>query len=822
MWRELIVLCLMASCLETVTGADYYCFRRYVTKVSGCKGIVRRKYPTPQHCCARSNADGYAVALVSLGKKFYECRKCSDLTKTTPAKPPLHKMGEWAKWGEWGKCSKSCGAGAKQRTRLCPAGGCPGTPDQMRPCMDRQYCPVDGGFGPWHPWESCSASCNGGIQRRQRFCNSPRPEHGGKDCVGNTTQSQVCKTQPCPVDGGWGAWSGYSTCSKTCGNGRLVRSRECNNPAPQHGGQECTGMHKQKKRCTLKKCPIDGDWSLWTDWTPCSVTCGTGSHTRSRECVAPRPRFGGRPCTGNDTDVLSCYVDIACPVNGGWSSWSSWSTCEAPPCSGIRGVQLRFRACNNPSPKLGGLNCIGDATEQRKCHNNITCPSKYLYCYITIIFIFLEWAEWGEWGKCSKSCGAGAKQRTRLCPAGGCPGTPDQMRPCMDRQYCPVDGGFGPWHPWESCSASCNGGIQRRQRFCNSPRPEHGGKDCVGNTTQSQVCKTQPCPVDGGWGAWSGYSTCSKTCGNGRLVRSRECNNPAPQHGGQECTGMHKQKKRCTLKKCPIDGDWSLWTDWTPCSVTCGTGSHTRSRECVAPRPRFGGRPCTGNDTDVLSCYVDIACPVNGGWSSWSSWSTCEAPPCSGIRGVQLRFRACNNPSPKLGGLNCIGDATEQRKCHNNITCPSHGDWCSWAEWGVCSQSCGSGYKARFRNCSCPEPQNNGNDCIGSNYEIVACKSLLCGKSVPDTQIRQRKGCSTRGHSEGSGSGGGWNSDGSEVECDQEDDSVMNDDDEVGSSQGSGYDKFYEYPYGFFNFNHLYHYKKYNSYDKEYSSKDKN
>ncbi|RLV98158.1 hypothetical protein DV515_00011083 [Chloebia gouldiae] len=60
---------------------------------------------------------------------------------------------------------------------------------------------LDGGWGPWSAWGSCSRSCGGGIQFSHRHCDSPKPQHGGSYCEGQRTKYQSCHTQECPPDG---------------------------------------------------------------------------------------------------------------------------------------------------------------------------------------------------------------------------------------------------------------------------------------------------------------------------------------------------------------------------------------------------------------------------------------------------------------------------------------------------------------------------------------------------------------------------------------------------------------------------------------------
>ena len=57
------------------------------------------------------------------------------------------------------------------------------------------------------------------------------------------------------VDGGWTAWGSYSPCTKSCGGGTQFRQRSCTNPRPSHGGKTCTGQARQNHACHTAACP---------------------------------------------------------------------------------------------------------------------------------------------------------------------------------------------------------------------------------------------------------------------------------------------------------------------------------------------------------------------------------------------------------------------------------------------------------------------------------------------------------------------------------------------------------------------------------------
>uniref|UniRef100_A0A3P8WPU1 Uncharacterized protein n=1 Tax=Cynoglossus semilaevis TaxID=244447 RepID=A0A3P8WPU1_CYNSE len=56
------------------------------------------------------------------------------------------------------------------------------------------------------------------------------------------------------VHGSWSSWSEFSPCSRTCGGGVTHRTRQCNNPRPAFGGTECQGLDLEAVLCQQQSC----------------------------------------------------------------------------------------------------------------------------------------------------------------------------------------------------------------------------------------------------------------------------------------------------------------------------------------------------------------------------------------------------------------------------------------------------------------------------------------------------------------------------------------------------------------------------------------
>ncbi|KAF4100973.1 hypothetical protein G5714_019169 [Onychostoma macrolepis] len=301
------------------------------------------------------------------------------------------------------------------------------------------------GWNGWGRWSECSNECGGGVQVRSRAC---QPEDGV--CEGVVEEGRACNPQPC------------------IGQVRQ-RSQGLRSIIGQRRDADGTVMANQAPQ----KEEVQQD--TWSSWAVCSVSCGEGLQTRTRSCMTSTY---STQCTGPLRENRPCNNTAACPVNGAWDEWAPWSLCSST-CG--RGYRERVRTCKQP--KHGGEPCRGPVKQTK-------------FCNIAV---------------------------------------------------CPVDGSWNEWSAWTPCSASCSNGTMHRTRECNGP--SYGGSECRGEWQETTNCFLKDCPVDGRWLLWSSWGSCSKSCGGGHQLRQRVCEGPF--FDGEPCIGDKSELRNCNEKRCP-------------------------------------------------------------------------------------------------------------------------------------------------------------------------------------------------------------------------------------------------------------------------------
>ena len=231
---------------------------------------------------------------------------------------------------EWGRCSVSCGEGVRQRQVHCkillefsrtvaklPDNKCTGPkPTEiercfMEPCsaeiIDVKDDPyrhetglsmktggggVSTGTYSWKEqgYTKCSATCLGGVQ--ELIVNCVRDDNQKVTSLYLCPKElkpevivKTCNEEPCPPR--WN-YSDFQPCTHSCGLGIQTREVNCVNDV-EHGGVNVvvpSSMCPQppppdRQYCNILDCPVK--WQV-LEWSKCSKQCGTGEKTRTVEC----------------------------------------------------------------------------------------------------------------------------------------------------------------------------------------------------------------------------------------------------------------------------------------------------------------------------------------------------------------------------------------------------------------------------------------------------------------------------------------------------------------------------------------------------------
>jgi len=637
---------------------------------------------------------------------------CPTLTQSTACNSqgcPVNCV--WYPFGNFTPCTVTCGGGTQYQTRSIQTqaanGGqnCTGNDTNTVAC-NPQGCPVDCVWGSWSDFGSCTLSCGTGTQTRNRT-QTTLAANGGANCTGNSTGTQNCNTQNCPIPCQWGAWTAFGACSVSCGGGSKTQTRSISQPA-LYGGLDCNPSDgSNSTSCNPQNCPIDCTWNAYGAWSNCSVSCGGGTQYQNRTSNAAQ--YGGQNCSGSSSQVQPCNTQ-GCPVDCQWSDWGNWTSCSVS-CNG--GVRTQSRTVLVASLN-GGLQCnLTDDTKLGTCGTN-PCP------------IDCVWGSWSDFNTCTKTCGTGNQTRTRvqttLAQYGGvnCTGNTSEVQNC-NTQGCPVPCAWSSWGAWGTCSVSCAAGTTTQTR--TSTAPLNGGTPCNpsdGSNTTS--CNLGPCPINCVWGDWSAFGTCSSTCGGGIQYQNRVIS-IAAQFGGINCTGSSNNSQPCNTQGCPVNCSWSQWGALSACTKSCGGGTNSRVRTVLIAAAN-GGQQCNLTDDILIGSCNETGCPVDCQWSAWSDYDTCTVT-CGG--GTQQATRTVTVASQN-GGAACGSISTQNQTCSTQ-PCPIDcvGAWGPWADCSCLYQNQSRTYSisvpAQYGGASCP---NNTGDVEPQACSVQSCVPVDC------------------------------------------------------------------------------------------------
>ncbi|KAH9496076.1 Thrombospondin type-1 domain-containing protein 7A [Bulinus truncatus] len=572
-------------------------------------------------------------------------------------------------------------------------------------------CESECQFENWSPWTQCDPPCE---RSRFRYRGLIGESKRLKECKDSTMEQEecVCAEQAISL-GGWSdciietppvhnrrSYSKdyidrpiYSDGMKhgllnSCGEGKQYLMLSCQNTNADIMGQ-MKYCEPKEQQCNVS-CPVDCETTEWSSWSSCSVYCGSGIQQRERRIM--KMQFnGGRKCPfmfGNDKESQTRVCTIEC-------SYKVWKTDDWGPCfpnsSKSCGEGTHARQIRCVSVGADGSETTIDNNFCEKDEEPATIKSCSLPCPGECVM-----SEWMEWTPCRQPCN-GQQTQKRYRSVLRWPRNYDKIRQCVqqqDERTCErqVNCIEYSWElsDWTSClvnegRSDCGVGHKERFAICRNEVGEkvenYRCQKLFGPVTEPLVVSCEiPCDYDCLLSDWSEWTPCSVSCGLGKTLRKRTVLQ-SPMGNGRKCPEKNEQSKSCFNKGCYR---WHA-SEWSECNIEmnfCGVGVQERNVTCVGD---------DGRSVNTSKCEKDLAnlvtqtsrpcqvpCPGECFLSEWSSWSLCFIS-CEDFQqgfsmGVQARSRAVlTNPMPS--NTPCNTTLWEDRTCEASQ--------CTFFKWSV-------------------------------------------------------------------------------------------------------------------------------------------
>ncbi|GAB0176196.1 A disintegrin and metalloproteinase with thrombospondin motifs 20 [Grus japonensis] len=558
-------------------------------------------------------------------------------------------------------------------------------------CVSREMetRPVDGEWGPWGPYSSCSRTCGGGIKSTTRLCNRPEPRNGGKYCVGRRMKFRSCNTDSCPkgkkdfreqqcsefdgkhfnINGLTSAvrwlpkYSGISMkdrCKLFCRvsgttsyyqlKDRVADGTPCgaetNDLCVQGLCRQAGCDHVLNSKARRDKCGICGG-----DNSSCKTLAGTFNSARyGYNVVVNIPKgatnidiqqhsYSGKPEDDNYLALSDIHGNFI--LNGNFVV--SMSKREI----NIQGAIFEYSGSNNTIERINSTDRIEEElTLQVLCVGNLYNPDVRYSFNIPIEdrSDLFTWDPYGPWQDCSRMC-QGIRRRRMTCIHKSdrvvvsdqrcelIPTVPEVFEECNTE--CELR-----WHHVgkSDCTAKCGPGYRSVEIHCMKYSISKGLSAPVDDkycADQQKPPTREPCHGDCMLTSWqyTEWSECSRSCERGVRTREAFCMNNLGRHlPDRECQELPRVvTQSCNEFLCP---SWSV-SEWSECPVTCGKGTKHRQVWCQLNDEQLRDDFCNPNDRpeSIMLCELHEC-------ASWQvgPWGSC-AVTCG--RGYQMRAVKC-------------------------------------------------------------------------------------------------------------------------------------------------------------------------------------
>ncbi|XP_065596196.1 A disintegrin and metalloproteinase with thrombospondin motifs 12 [Cyrtonyx montezumae] len=436
---------------------------------------------------------------------------------------------------------------------------------------------------------------------------------------------------PEAVHGGWGVWSSWSHCTRTCGAGVQNAERPCNNPEPQFGGDYCTGERKRYRICNISPCqkglptfrqmqctefdtvPYQNEFYHWVPVyntaNPCELHCRPIDRHFSEKMLDAVT--DGTPCFEGRHSRDICINGMCKAVGCDYEINSNATEDQCGVCLGDGSACHTVKMTFNQSEGFGyvdiGLIPKGArgirVTEIAEAGNFLAVRSKDPEKYYLNGGFIIQWNgeykvagtifQYDRTGDLENLTAPGPTNESiwiQLLFQETNPGIKYEYTVRKEESNENEVGEpeyFWQYGEWTACTVTCGRGVRRQIAHCIQKGGGAIKNSFCDPATQpngrQKKCYERDCPPR--W--WAGeWQKCSTTCGpTGQKKRTVLCiqtvGSDEQALAVTECQHLLKPKTHLSCNRdilCP--SDWTV-SNWTECTVSCGGGIRTRSVTCA-------------------------------------------------------------------------------------------------------------------------------------------------------------------------------------------------------------------------------------------------